>query len=311
MSTTTGMFKLDPVYDFSNAKLDLPDCMFKMANIHDGGNTSSAPEGEIDPALAALEQRQESILTELESLKTQVAALSSKIQPGVTVQVAAAAVSSGEPSKLNSGCLCDVVIYANPNNPPYSLLVLYELLKQQYRCMTRVHAHSSVSSVPEKLLRYFEENGIHAASNRGDNQLSLTLIWKNVTHGPEMKVKASSQTPIQGEVNILRYLSRLLTPTYDAADITTVTSIDGFLDLTSSTILKGSSKEKAAAVRTLNSTLGKRTWLVGESPTIADIAVWSALHQTGQNSGAPSNVQKWLKACAAQSQFRTAVSSVA
>ena len=126
-----------------------------------------------------------------------------------------------------------------------------------------------------------------------------------------MKVKAGSQTSIQGEVNILRYLSRLLTPAYDASDIVMVTSIDSFLDLASSTILNGNSKEKAAAVRTLNASLGKRTWLVSDSPTLADVAVWSTLHQTGLASGAPSNVQKWLKACAARCEFRTALNAVA
>ena len=142
--------------------------------------------------------------------------------------------------------------------------------------------------------------------------LHSPLTCLSVSQGPEMKIQANSQTPIQGEVNILRYLSRLLTPAYDASDdIITVANIDNFLDLASSTLLNGTSKEKAAGVRGLNSALGRGDWLVGSGPTVADIAVWSALHQTGLASGAPSNVQKWLKSCAAQSDFRTALNAVA
>lgn len=306
------MFKLKPFYDFDNTPIELPDCMFKMANIQ--GNASQTNSGEADPAVAALERRQEAILTDLRSMETEVAALTTKIQPNAQDKTSAPSSSASAPqssSKLASGGLHDVVIYANPNNPPYSLLVLYEQLKQQFRCLTKVHMHSSISSVPDKLIGYFNQNGGQPLL-RMDAQLSITLIWKNVSQGPEMKIQANSQTPIQGEVNILRYLSRLLTPAYDASDdIVTVANIDNFLDLASSTLLNGTSKEKAAGVRGLNSALGRGAWLVGSGPTVADIAVWSALHQTGLASGAPSNVQKWLKSCAALSDFRTALNAVA
>lgn len=303
------MFKLQPYFNFDQVKLDLPDCMFKMPNIQ--GSSSSATAEEADPAVAALEQRQENILKDLHSLEKEVVALTTKIQPTAQDSTSSSAVSVQGSANLSSNCLHDVVIYANPNNPPYSLLVLYERLKQQYRCMTKVHVHSSVTSVSDRLQGYFSQNGAQP-QNRMDAQLSLTLIWKNVSHGPEMKIQANSQTPIQGEVNIVRYLSRLLTPAYDAADdLVTIANIDNFLDLASSTILKGNSKEKAAGVRSLNAALGKCTWLVADAPTIADVAVWSTLQQTGLASGAPSNVQKWLKACAAQSDFRTAINAVA
>ncbi|XP_041473577.1 aminoacyl tRNA synthase complex-interacting multifunctional protein 2-like [Lytechinus variegatus] len=311
MSGTSGMFKLKPFYDFDNTQIELPDCMFKMSNIQ--GNSSQTNSGEVDPAVAALECRQEAILADLRSMETDVASLTSKIQPTAQVKTPAPATSASQSSSnLVSGSgLHDVVIYANPNNPPYSLLVLYEQLKQQFRCITKVHMHSSISSVPDKLLGYFNQNGSQPLQ-RMEAQLSITLIWKNVSQGPEMKILANCQTPIQGEVNILRYLSRLLTPAYDASDdIITVANIDNFLDLASSTLLKGSSKEKAAGVRSLNSALGRGTWLAGNSPTVADIAVWSALHQTNLAKGAPSNVQKWLKSCATQSDFRTALSAVA
>lgn len=46
MSGTSGMFKLKPFYDFDNTPIELPDCMFKMANIQ--GNASQTNSGEVN-----------------------------------------------------------------------------------------------------------------------------------------------------------------------------------------------------------------------------------------------------------------------
>ncbi len=134
------------------------------------------------------------------------------------------------------------------------------------------------------------------------------LPFSTVSHGPELKVSANSQTPIQGEANVARYLARLISPRYDDGAVQHVCAIDDLLDLASFNILGGSSKEKAAALRSLNSTLGKNEWLAptGEM-SVADAVVWSALHQAQMTNGAPGNVQKWLKSCAAQSAFKSAV----
>ena len=124
-------------------------------------------------------------------------------------------------------------------------------------------------------------------------------------------MSANSQTPIQGEANVARYLARLITPRYDDGPIQHVCAVDDLVDLASNSILAGSSKEKAAAVRTLNSVLGKNEWLApsGEM-SVADAVVWSALQQTGASKGAPGNVQKWLKACEGHVAYKSALAAL-
>lgn len=76
------------------------------------------------------------------------------------------------------GALRDIVINANPSSPPLSLLVLHGLLCQRYRVLSTVHVHSSVSSVPPKLLNCLGPR--HADSYKRQRfQLGFTLIWKD------------------------------------------------------------------------------------------------------------------------------------
>lgn len=70
----------------------------------------------------------------------------------------------------------DVVIHANPASPPYSLIYLYKSLQMQYSCRTAIHIHSSVKSVPDRLMDCLG-NGVRI--ERPKAQIALTLIWKD------------------------------------------------------------------------------------------------------------------------------------
>ncbi|XP_022080274.1 aminoacyl tRNA synthase complex-interacting multifunctional protein 2-like isoform X2 [Acanthaster planci] len=205
--------------------------------------------------------------------------------------------------KKQGSTIHDIVVHANPAQPPLSLMVLYEMLKLHFSCRSEVHIHSSVKSLPDQLLTCLG-NGVELA--RGEAQISLTLIWKDVSHGPVLMVAVPSQSPIYGEANVARYVARLLNPSYDTMDIVSATSVDNWLDLATNMFLKGNSKEKSASMRSLNSRLGKCDWLVGSSVSIADAVCWSAVQSAGQAASAPANVQKWLKACATHDLFEMA-----
>ncbi|XP_038068369.1 aminoacyl tRNA synthase complex-interacting multifunctional protein 2-like [Patiria miniata] len=287
-----GMYKVEPYYDFNRIPVELPTCMFKMASYLENSENNQE-----DPKLIELERRQEHILQELKSLENEVSTLASKLKPSADV-----IVTRQKDTALGS-VIHDIVIYANPAQPLLSLGVLYEMLKVNYRCRSSVHIHSSVKSLPDRLWSCFS-NGVELS--RGEAQISLTLIWKDVSHGPIMMVAAPSQSPIHGEANIARYVARLLNPGYDATDPVRATTVDHWLDLATSSLVNGSSKEKAAGVRALNSRLGRCEWLAGPSISVADVVCWSALHGAGQAAGAPANVQKWLKACAGHSLFTMA-----
>jgi len=81
------------------------------------------------------------------------------------------------PSIQDYGALKDIVINANPSVPPLSLLVLHSLLCERYKILSAVHTHSSVKSVPEKLLICFGEQ--MKKQPRHEYQLGFTLIWKD------------------------------------------------------------------------------------------------------------------------------------
>uniref|UniRef100_G3TL43 Aminoacyl tRNA synthase complex-interacting multifunctional protein 2 n=1 Tax=Loxodonta africana TaxID=9785 RepID=G3TL43_LOXAF len=300
-------------------RVELPTCMYRLPNVH-GRSGCPAPDaghvqGESDLSLQALESRQDDILKCLYELKAAVDGLSKMIQtPDADLDVTNI-MQADEPTALmtnaldlNSvlgkdyGALRDIVINANPAEPPLSLLVLHRLLCDHYRVLSTVHTHSSVRSVPENLLQCFGEQT--TKQSRHEYQLGFTLIWKNV---PKTQMKFSIQTmcPIEGEGNIARFLFSLFGQKHDAVNLTL---IDSWVDIAIFQLKEGSSKEKAAVFRAMNSALGKSPWLVGNELTVADVVLWSVLQQTGSASGTvPASVQKWIKSCENLAPFNTAL----
>ncbi|XP_006889689.1 PREDICTED: aminoacyl tRNA synthase complex-interacting multifunctional protein 2 [Elephantulus edwardii] len=314
------MYQVKP-YHGGGAPLhvELPTCMYRLPNVH-ARSSGSAPDvghvqGEADPSLQALESRQDEILKCLYELKAAVDGLSKMIQtPDADVDVTNI-LQADEPSTLmtsavdlNSllgkgyGALKDIVINANPAQPPLSLLVLHGLLCDRYRVLSTVHTHSSVRNVPENLLTCFGAQTEKQA--RHEYQLGFTLIWKNVPN-TQMKFSVQTMCPIEGEGNIARFLFSLFGQKHDAVSLTL---IDSWVDTAIFQLREGSSKEKAAVLRAMNSALGKSPWLVGHELSVADVVLWSVLQQTGSASGTvPANVQRWLKSCENLAAFNAAL----
>ncbi|XP_066291410.1 aminoacyl tRNA synthase complex-interacting multifunctional protein 2-like [Branchiostoma lanceolatum] len=306
------MYKATPYYKLDDLNnIELPKCMYKMKNVHkereDGPQSVQRGGSSGSQALDALEQRQENILRELDALQAEVAAMMQHLPASVKQQGSATASGATCGQAQLEGPVRDIVINASPSSPPLSLFILYELLKQQFRCFGSVHVHSSVENVPEGLCKCLG-NGIRSdLRNRTDFQLAITLIWKDVKPSPQMMMSAAYQTPIHGESNVARYLGRILQPSYDAQDPVTATEIDTWVDMAGTQVLLGNNKERAASLRSLNSRLGKHDWLVGSGLTLADMVMWSALHQTGQAAGVPANVKRWMQACNDQPAFQSAL----
>ena len=70
----------------------------------------------------------------------------------------------------------DLVISANPDNFPLSILVLKELLCQHYTVMSACHVHSSASNVSTKQRNILGSGD--TSKSRDNCQLAITLIWK-------------------------------------------------------------------------------------------------------------------------------------
>lgn len=100
-----------------------------------------------------------------------------------------------------------------------------------------------------------------------------------------------------------RYLSRLSCANYDSDPITS-TLIDNWLELVHSSIIHGNNKDRQAALRSLNSHLGKNPFLVGDSYTLCDVVAWSGLVQTQLHESLPANVLKWFKSLSSLDAFQ-------
>uniref|UniRef100_A0A8D3EE44 Aminoacyl tRNA synthetase complex interacting multifunctional protein 2 n=1 Tax=Scophthalmus maximus TaxID=52904 RepID=A0A8D3EE44_SCOMX len=307
------MYQVKPVCG-GDIKIDLPSCMYKLPNVHAQQGNSCTSEhalqnGEVDPAVKALEARQDEIMRKLYELKAAVEGLAKTVTtPDADLDLTVSSSLSSPTFSSTTlkgttdldtllgkdhGALRDIVINANPAQPPLTLLVLHSLLCQRYRVLSTVHVHSSVASVPPQLLSCLGPR--HADSYaRQLFQLGFTLIWKDV---PKLQMKFSIQNmcPIEGEANVARFLFKLLAPY--PGDAALATSVDSWVDTAFFQLVEGSAKEQAAVLRALNSALGRSPWLVGPEFSLADVACYCCLLRSGSASVAPANVQRWLKSC--------------
>ena len=109
--------------------------------------------------------------------------------------------------------------------------------------------------------------------------------------------------PLSGEFVIARHLCRTVAPElYGKLTPEHAACADQWLDIGKS-LITGTSKEKAAALRNLNSKLGACKWLVNNNITLADIAVACCVVKTKAIGTAPDNVKKWVKTIPGLEQF--------
>ncbi|XP_076460585.1 aminoacyl tRNA synthase complex-interacting multifunctional protein 2-like [Babylonia areolata] len=310
MASATGkMYQVKPFIN-SDVEIITNVDMYKVKKIGMIDMNGIPSGGEVEERLQQLQQRQQKVLTELQQLQHSVQELAERRGVDLTTSTTASTTTSSisYSSRARNGGqgegLQDLVISADPSSAPLSLLVLLKQLSSQRPILTSTFVHSSAVDTPS-YLRSFLYNGSPAA--RSTYQLAITLVWKKMPRGPTLMVSPTQQTSIQGEANIARYLSRLMRPSYEEADVKIATRVDEMLDLAQLQLIEGSNKERSAALRTLNATLGKSSWLLGGEMSLADIVTWSALQETKVASDAPANVKKWLQQCAQHPEFKEAM----
>lgn len=111
----------------------------------------------------------------------------------------------------------------------------------------------------------------------------------------QMKFSVQNMCPIEGEANVARFLFKLLAPY--PSDPAPATVVDSWVDMAFLQLAEGSAKERSAVLRTLNAALGRNPWLAGSEFSLADIACYCCVLQSGSASAAPANVQGWIKSC--------------
>ncbi|MFT7817684.1 aminoacyl tRNA synthase complex-interacting multifunctional protein 2 [Arapaima gigas] len=304
-----------------DTEVDLPTCMYKLPNIH-GQQNRCEDQGhqkwEVDPEVKALQARQDEIMQKLYELEAVVSGLAKTVStPDADLDALSISQSPynsalSDPLDLDGllgqagdcGTIRDIVINANPAQPPLSLLVLHSMLCRRYSVLSSIHVHSSISAVPPSLLGCFGPlytNGCR----RQRFQLIFTLIWKDVPR-VELKFNVPSMCAVEGEGNVARFLYRLLLA--PSKDPVLATVMDNWVDTAVFQLAEGGAREQKAVVQALNMALTKDPWLAGPTLSLADILCACWLMQTGTASVVPSNVQKWLKSCENSGHFCHALS---
>ena len=128
-------------------------------------------------------------------------------------------------------------------------------------------------------------------------------VFVTVKCGASMIVSPSKQTPVVGEVNIARYLARLLTPRYDA-DAVSATQTDTMLD--HAAVLLRVNCDTSGALKSLGQLLGRKQWFANDQLSLADIVIWSSVKQSRLATTAPDNVRQWLARCDTLPEFANA-----
>jgi hypothetical protein len=238
-------------------------------------------------AIQMLEQRWTSILSQLQVLHTELQELR---------------ISFDKPEDGFQGAAdknIEFVILSDPHHPPYSLVILLKFLRGRYKIEILSHTHSSISVIPSELQLFL--NGL---SNKGSagSCIKVTLIWKNVGKDPILIHCPISNGTIAGEVNISRYLNRLLEQrpnpvlVYESKGEIYAGQVDTWLDSIYKSVMHGSNFTCSDILPSLSAVLSKQDWLV-HSLSIADICFWSSLKQNPTLINFSSNLKKWFEKC--------------
>jgi len=275
---TEQMYALKPVFNL-DARVELPTCMYSLPVIQVSKSLSTDGGQCPESVLKALEARQEAILTKLGHLRDEVSKYRKSLGLATTFS------SDAMPQEVKA----DVVIRCSPSKPAFSLPGIVSMLSNHMTVFTSVHSHSCVPNLPGHLNNFLPACHVE----RGEANVKVTLIWKEVGSDCELMVSPISQSVIKGEVNIIRYFARLFPSVFIYENDRTTTAEDNLLDSVTS-LLWAQPKDRQPILRPLAVNLGKSPFLCGESFGIADLALFSALKQLGLERDLQPEFRKWF-----------------
>ncbi|ENN75454.1 hypothetical protein YQE_08004, partial [Dendroctonus ponderosae] len=315
MKAPIKMYHLKPVvvHDFA---VEVPKCMYRLESIHklkkvdDPKLSVSSPEKKLDifdqncqdvPGMAELEAKQCEILEQLAALKQQISTLkkdlliqnepASKRTPTVAVCPRVVPNIKALPESL--------VITANPSSPPYALQLVQRLLQNEIGLVIVSYVHSSVVSLSDAV-KSLKESLSSFQPPSGVPVVNVKLIWKNseqiIGSNSEFLL---SQTVVSGEVNFLRFLSRLTKTTLTYENDSNALEVDSLLDQCYLLVRTKTKVERSGIIQSLSKALAKASWIAGSNQAgIVDVAAFSAIRQCGISNELNPNLTKWYQKCA-------------
>lgn len=128
-------------------------------------------------------------------------------------------------------------------------------------------------------------------------QVSIDKSFHFFTVGSNLELISSPTTygPLQGEVNLVRYLSRVGPNDFNYELVeSSVNETDSTLDMCYLLVNAKDNRERQKQLRLLNSRLGKQQYFGGNNATITDIAVSSSVKQLNIIKELTPAMKLWL-----------------
>ncbi|KAL1494313.1 hypothetical protein ABEB36_009930 [Hypothenemus hampei] len=243
--------------------------------------------------MAELETRQNRILEQLAQLKQQISSLKSDLNIPTTSQDT---ITGCFQVGLKKTSLPEsLVITANPNQPPYSLELLQLLLQNEISLIVTSYLHSSVTTLPIPALQLQKTLENFVVSSNAP-KLKVCLIWKMIDSSVDLMLTPSG---VSGEVNLLRYLTRLTNTQLSYDSSKDALEIESLLDQCYLLVRSRTKSERANILQLFNKSLAKSTWLLGRNQaSVVDVAAYSAIKQCGSSKELNANLNKWFQNCA-------------
>ncbi|XP_008473726.1 aminoacyl tRNA synthase complex-interacting multifunctional protein 2 isoform X1 [Diaphorina citri] len=317
------IYHLKPVFHLPD-QLEPKTSMYKMKNLHqepvssmkvsqDKPSETNSHESKI---ISEVLKRQEELIKHLQNIQTKVTDLKLELTNASSSSKPSAAksekptgsaqakppkkqvlksqnnnISSPSEPQINTQNIVvkDLVLNLSPHRPAYSLLTLQHIWPNQFSSNYTTHVHSSVDHAPKAFSLLSSNKG-----NQENAPFNMRLIWKDV---PDTEVISSpiKQTPLLGEVSMLRLFQRMLCG--NQLNIEQLTEIDSALDTCVQLLYTTQKHTALSLVKKLSELLGSNEWMLASSGmSIVDAAAWSAiLNSSVQLNQLSPNLSKWCQ----------------
>ncbi|CAG9862132.1 unnamed protein product [Phyllotreta striolata] len=314
MASQTKMYRTSRIIEH-DLTVPLPKCMYPLKNIHSKDTGKEMAQERPDhvstcdrtPAIsdqvkqflknnqhvegmADLLTKQEKILKQLQELRGQIESIKVDLKVDPT-KTSNPTLNTPITNKQVIGDISDIVVNADPLYPPYSLEIVQKLIHNTINLRVTCHVHSSVSELPENA-RALEETLSNYQHEDKLPDLHVRLIWKNVGVDAEFVV---TRYTLRGEVNLLRYVGRVVPSLLSYDSDPDSVEIDSILDMCYLFTRTKTKTERSGYVTALGKLLGK-DWIAHRGTvSVADLAAYSAVRQHFKQNEMPAKLTKWFE----------------
>jgi len=284
-SYSANMYVMKPL-STNVETLNINSPMYRMKNLHGDSCPTQCPMSEEE--MTTIENEQARILEGLSQLN----ALIDQIRKSILEEKPRAQKAHAQKASFGTcrspsefPCVHDIVVNANPSSPPFSLLALQKAWSSLVDVNISCHVHSSAKGAPQGW-----PGSLDTKTEGSAQQINVRLVWKEISGDCELIVSPIKAVPLLGEVNLLRLLKRWH---FSEGDPLVEVKVDDALDQIHRLSVKGDAGEDVtnSLLRLLSAS---KHWIVGDSPSIADIAAWSLIKRKNVTFPPNSPASQWL-----------------